>query len=51
METAAVKERLESLGATIVANDRRSPEYLASFVKSEVEKWATPIKQSGAQVD
>jgi tripartite-type tricarboxylate transporter receptor subunit TctC len=51
METAAVKERLTSLGATIVANDRRSPEYLGSFVTSEIEKWAAPIKQSGAQVE
>lgn len=51
METPAVKERLQGLGAMIVAPDRRSPEYLRGFVKSEIEKWAAPIKQSGAQLD
>lgn len=51
IDTPAVKERLATLGATVVAPDRRSPEYLAKFVKSEIEKWAAPIKQSGAQLD
>jgi tripartite-type tricarboxylate transporter receptor subunit TctC len=51
MNTPVVKERLEGLGATIVAADRRSPEYLAGFVKSEVEKWAVPIKSSGVSAD
>jgi len=50
MDTPAVKDRLQGLGAMIVANDRRSPEYLASFVKSEIEKWAAPIKASGVSV-
>jgi tripartite-type tricarboxylate transporter receptor subunit TctC len=51
METPAVKERLQSLGATIVAPDRRSPEYLGNFLKSEIEKWAAPIKASGVTVE
>lgn len=51
MNTPAVKERLQGLGAVIVAPDRRSPEYLRNFVKSEIEKWAAPIKRSGAQLD
>jgi tripartite-type tricarboxylate transporter receptor subunit TctC len=38
MDTPAVKDRLQSIGASIVAPDRRSPEYLANFVKSEIEK-------------
>ena len=50
-ETPAVKERLQSLGAVVVAPERRTPAYLAQFVKSEIEKWAAPIKQSGAQLD
>jgi len=44
-------ERLQTLGAMIVAPERRSPDYLAGFVKSEIEKWAEPIKKSGAQLD
>ena len=51
MDTANVKERLQGLGANIVAADRRSPEYLATFVKSEIEKWAAPIKASGVTVE
>jgi tripartite-type tricarboxylate transporter receptor subunit TctC len=51
METPAVRERLEGLGAVIVAADRRTPDYLANFVKSEIEKWAAPIKASGAAMD
>jgi tripartite-type tricarboxylate transporter receptor subunit TctC len=51
MDSPAVKERLQSLGAVLVAPDRRSPEYLAQFVKSEIEKWAVPIKSSGVSVE
>jgi tripartite-type tricarboxylate transporter receptor subunit TctC len=51
MNTPVVKERLEGLGATIVAPERRTPEYLGTFVKSEVEKWAAPIKASGVTAD
>lgn len=51
METPAVKQRLEGLGASLVAPDRRSPEYLAGFVKSEIEKWAAPIKASGVSME
>jgi tripartite-type tricarboxylate transporter receptor subunit TctC len=51
MNTPAVRERLENLGAQIVSNDRATPEYLAKFVKGEIEKWAEPIKKSGVTVD
>jgi tripartite-type tricarboxylate transporter receptor subunit TctC len=51
METPAVKQRLEGLGASLVAPERRSPEYLAGFVKSEIEKWAAPIKASGVSME
>src|SRR3954464_5880047 len=51
MESPMVKERLGSLGASIVAPERRSPEYLAKFVQSEIEKWAAPIKASGVSVE
>jgi tripartite-type tricarboxylate transporter receptor subunit TctC len=51
MKTPAVRERLEGLGAVIVPEDRATPEYLDRFVKSEIEKWAGPIKASGVTVD
>jgi tripartite-type tricarboxylate transporter receptor subunit TctC len=51
MNMPVVKQRLETLGAVIVPPERRTPAYLSQFVKSEIEKWAAPIKQSGAQLD
>ncbi len=51
MKTPSVRERLEGLGAVIVSEDRATPQYLAQFVKSEIEKWAGPIKASGVSVD
>lgn len=51
MKTPSVRERLAGLGAVVVAPERQTPEYLVSFVKSEIEKWAAPIKASGVQVE
>jgi tripartite-type tricarboxylate transporter receptor subunit TctC len=51
MHSPLVKERLSSLGAQIVSDDRATPAYLGQFVKSGIEKWAVPIKASGAQLD
>ena len=51
MKTPAVKERLEGLGAIIVPEDKATPDYLDKFVKSEIEKWAAPIRASGAVIE
>jgi tripartite-type tricarboxylate transporter receptor subunit TctC len=51
MKSPVVRERLEGLGAKIVSDDRATPQYLGQFVKSEIEKWAAPIKASGVSVD
>jgi tripartite-type tricarboxylate transporter receptor subunit TctC len=51
MKSPAVRTKLEGLGAQFVSDDRTTPEYLAGFVKSEIEKWAKPIKASGVSVD
>ncbi|MBN8920475.1 MAG: tripartite tricarboxylate transporter substrate binding protein BugD, partial [Rhizobiales bacterium] len=51
IDTPAIKEKLEGMGVTVASPDRRSPEYMAKFVRSEIEKWAAPIKASGAQID
>ncbi len=51
VETPAVRERFKSIGVTIPAADRRTPEYLAKFVVSEIARWAGPIKASGASED
>ena len=39
------------LGAEIASDDQMTPQYLAQLVKSEIEKWAGPIKASGISVD
>jgi tripartite-type tricarboxylate transporter receptor subunit TctC len=51
MKTPSVRDRLQGLGATMMPEERATPEYLAGFVKSEIEKWAAPIKASGAIVN
>jgi len=51
IKTKSVRERLEGLGATIVSDDRTTPAYLNQFVKSEITKWAAPIKAAGVSVD
>ena len=51
MNDAGVAKRLGDLGASVVGPDKRSPEYLQKFVVSEIEKWAKPIKDSGAKAE
>ena len=51
MNTPAVKERLQGLGAMLVGPDRQSPAYLGKFVADEIKKWEAPIKASGVQVE
>lgn len=50
LENTAVRAKLRETGVTAVAPDRRSPEYLAGFVASEVKKWEGPIKASGVSM-
>ena len=51
IKTAAVRDRLTGLGAEIASDDQTTPQYLGQLVKSEIEKWAAPIKASGVIVD
>jgi tripartite-type tricarboxylate transporter receptor subunit TctC len=51
MDTPAVKSRMQEIGVTGVAPERRSPQYLAKFVVDEIARWAGPIKANGLQVD
>jgi tripartite-type tricarboxylate transporter receptor subunit TctC len=51
MNTPAVQERIKEIGGSVVAPDRRSPEYLKRFVEAEIAKWAAPIKASGISMD
>jgi tripartite-type tricarboxylate transporter receptor subunit TctC len=51
IKTQSVRDRLTSLGAEVASEDHATPQYLADLVKSEIVKWAGPIKASGVTVD
>ena len=51
LENRALRKRLEEMGLEIVAPERRSPEYLAKFVREEVERWGRLIKAAGIRAD
>jgi tripartite-type tricarboxylate transporter receptor subunit TctC len=51
MDTEAMQRQMKQIGAELVAPERRSSAYLATFVQSEIEKWAGPIKASGLHAD
>jgi tripartite-type tricarboxylate transporter receptor subunit TctC len=51
IDTPAVIERFKSIGVVVTPKDRRSPEYLTKFIKSEIERWTAPIKASGVSLD
>jgi tripartite-type tricarboxylate transporter receptor subunit TctC len=48
MNAPETRTQLEKLGAVIVAPERRSGAYLEGYVKSELEKWGKPIRESGS---
>jgi tripartite-type tricarboxylate transporter receptor subunit TctC len=51
MKDPGVRAKLEGLGAQFVSPERTKPDYLAKFVRSEIEKWAKPIKAAGVSAD
>jgi tripartite-type tricarboxylate transporter receptor subunit TctC len=51
LNTPSVRQQLKELGVTIVAPERRSPEYLQEFVESEIEKWAPIGRGANIKVD
>ncbi len=51
LKTPSVRDRLKDVGATVVAADRQGPQYLASFVASEIERWAALIRGSGLSAE
>ena len=51
MDSKAASDRMQALGATLAAADRRSPEYLQALVEREIAKWGPPIKAAGISAD
>jgi tripartite-type tricarboxylate transporter receptor subunit TctC len=48
IDEPAVRGKLAELGLDVAPETERSPAYLADFVKHEIDKWAAPIRASGA---
>jgi tripartite-type tricarboxylate transporter receptor subunit TctC len=51
MKTPVVREKLSGVGLNLVTEDRATPAYLDSFVRSETSKWSNLIKASGISMD
>ena len=47
MRSPGVQKRAHDIGASLVATDRRSPEYFTAFVRDEIEKWGKTIRAAG----
>jgi len=47
LDTPAIRTRMLELGVVEITPDRRSSDYLAKFVASEIKKWGTIIEKSG----
>jgi len=51
LDDPAIRARLEELGLEIVPPERRTPEYLAKYLPTEIERWAKPIHAAGISAD
>jgi tripartite-type tricarboxylate transporter receptor subunit TctC len=51
MNSPAVRARLDEMGIDLVAPERRSGRYLHDFVRSEIDKWAGPIRAAGVNAE
>lgn len=51
LDNPALRERFDAIGLIAASKERRGPDYLRTFIGKEIEKWATPVKASGLQVD
>jgi tripartite-type tricarboxylate transporter receptor subunit TctC len=51
LDSKATQDRLKKAGVSVIGPERRSPEYLKTFVDSEIANWAATIKASGVSLD
>src|SRR6478735_7551727 len=45
------RQKMEQMGLEILPPEQRTPEYLAQFLKEDVERWGKVIKAAGISVD
>jgi tripartite-type tricarboxylate transporter receptor subunit TctC len=51
LDSPMVAQRYLELGVSVPPPERRTPEFLAKFLPTEIKKWAGPIKASGVIMD
>jgi tripartite-type tricarboxylate transporter receptor subunit TctC len=51
LDDPAIRARLEDLGLEIATPERRTPEYLSTFVAAEVERWGKVVHAAGISAD
>jgi tripartite-type tricarboxylate transporter receptor subunit TctC len=47
LDTPAVQKQMTEVGADVVGPERRSPQYLQTFVEKDIKLWADIIKKAG----
>ena len=51
VENPAMRARLEKIGVTIPAKERRTSEYLAKFTVEEIERWGKALRAAAVSMD
>jgi tripartite-type tricarboxylate transporter receptor subunit TctC len=51
LASPAMRGKLEELGLEVAADDQRSPEYLAKFLREDIDKWGKVIRAAGVTMD
>jgi tripartite-type tricarboxylate transporter receptor subunit TctC len=51
LDQPAVNGRYQQLGNMVAPPPQRTPEYLGGFIRSEIDKWAGPIRASGVSLE
>jgi tripartite-type tricarboxylate transporter receptor subunit TctC len=51
VETPSLRKRMEEIGVAIPPAERRTPEYLAKYIPSEIARWAIVLKSAGISAD
>jgi tripartite-type tricarboxylate transporter receptor subunit TctC len=51
LDDPAIRGRLGELGLEIVPPERRTPEYLATFVPAEIERWGKVVRAAGISAE
>jgi tripartite-type tricarboxylate transporter receptor subunit TctC len=51
LDDANIRKRLEELGLVIVPHERRTPEYLAKFLPTDIARWGKVIQAAGISAD